>query len=73
MVINMKGSDFIFDHVDSFYYDCKEASLNRGRTSAKSPKHAITIALHHKKMKIIQRERINSRLSHFAETSLGRN
>ena len=73
MVINMKGSDFIFDHVNSLYYDCKEASLNRGRTSVKFPKHAITIALHHKKMKIIQRKRINSKLSHFAERSLGRN
>ena len=32
MVAEMRGSDFIFYHVDKKYYHCKKISLNRGGT-----------------------------------------
>ena len=34
----MKGSEFIFDSVDAFYYDLNKISLSRGGSYINSPK-----------------------------------
>ena len=34
----MKGSEFVFDSVDSFYYRLHKISLNRGSSYTDSPK-----------------------------------
>ena len=33
----MRGSEFIFDNVDSLYYDCNKISLSRGGSYIDSP------------------------------------
>ena len=34
----MRGSDFEFDGVNLFYYDCNKTSINRGGSYIDSPK-----------------------------------
>ena len=33
----MKGSEFVFDYVQLFYYKCHKINLNRGGTDIGSP------------------------------------
>ena len=35
---SMRGSEFIFDHVDALYYDLNKISLSRGGSYIDSPK-----------------------------------
>ena len=35
---SMRGSEFIFDHVDALYYDLNKTSLSRGGSYIDSPK-----------------------------------